>query len=228
MKPEYTFVAEADDKITGAVYAVYEPIITSKREEIPAFYMCGICTVEEYRGKGVAGNLIKKCIEFAKNNGIKLCYLIPATEELFKFYHKLGFVTKTYIRKENVFPVKNDVSCCREGFDKELFDMYEKYQHSFKPKRTEKEFKYICDCYSKVLRADNGYIVLDEDDKRVYMLESTLQNGVNIASQYAAEKGKNLITITPSDDSGTPFSVIYLIDNSVKLDDFGYINLMLN
>ena len=73
MKSEYTFVAVESEEIAGAVYSVYSPLVFENGETMPALYMCGICTKPKYRGRNVAGTLIKNCLEFARNKNIDLC-----------------------------------------------------------------------------------------------------------------------------------------------------------
>lgn len=227
MKPEYTFVAKEKGEITGVVYSVYAPLVLNDRTEIGALYMCGICTKPEYRGKNIASTLINKCFEFAKENNIDLCYLIPANQGLFDFYEKLGFEKATYINKKEVEAEYCKMPEYNKGFDKLLIECYSNFDMPFKPLRNESEFRYISECYSDVLRFEEGYIVLDEDDRFVYLMEQSF-DGVKYAKSYAFLKSKKLIVLESADNSGTPFAVVKKINHSIKLPAWGYINLMLN
>lgn len=62
-------------------------------------YLYGVCTHEEYRGRGFA----KAVIEFAMEESLKwgLDYIVtrPATKDLFQFYRNIGFNQTLYRRK---------------------------------------------------------------------------------------------------------------------------------
>ena len=227
MKPEYTFVAKENNEIAGAVYSVYAPLVLDDGTEVSALYMCGICTKAEYRGRKIASTLIEECFEFAKSENIDVCYLIPANIGLFDFYEKSGFEKVSYINKVEMLGEPCKLPDFEIGFDKLLVKQYSKYDMPFKPLRTEAEFMYIDRCYSAVLRFDNGYIVLDEDEKAVYLMEQTF-DGTKYAKNFAHDKGKKLIVFEPADTTGTPFAVAKKINSEIKLPGWGYINLMLN
>lgn len=227
MKPEYTFIAKDNGKIAGAVYSVYSPLVLSDGIIIPALYMCGICTKPEYRGNGIAGTLIENCVSFAEDNWVELCYLIPANLKLFDFYAKFGFEKATYINKTELETKKGDLPEHKQGFSVELIKLYEKLVYPFKPERTLKEFRYICECYSDVLLFDEGYMVLDEDDDTVYLMEQSFC-GEEYARIFAGNKNKRLVVYQPETESGTPFAVVKKLNRELDLPRCGYINLMLN
>ena len=227
MKPEYTFIAVDNREIVGAVYSIYSPLVLSDGKTIPALYMCGICTKPEYRGEGIAGTLIENCIDFAKDNSIDLCYLIPANLSLFDFYSKFGFEKATYINKVEVETTKGDMPAYKTGYTTELLTCYKKLPYSFKPLRSELDFHYISRCYSEVLTFPEGYMITDVDEDTVYVLEQSF-NGEEYAKIYAGNKNKKLVVYKPCDGSGTPFAVVKKLNKELNLPEWGYINLMLN
>ncbi len=70
----------------------------------PLAYLSGICTHPDYRGKGVAGKLIKRTLnEFQQHpEGFQYAALIPANESLFNYYEKFGF-TRVFDYSEESF-----------------------------------------------------------------------------------------------------------------------------
>ena len=57
----------------------------------PYFY--AVATGEKYRGKGLCRSLMLQAEEALKQQGAALCCLVPQTEDLFRFYEKLGYQT---------------------------------------------------------------------------------------------------------------------------------------
>lgn len=60
--------------------------------EIPLYYLSGLCTLPEYRGKGYMKQLILKSFEVAAERKVSLVVLVPQEEWLLDFYDKYGFV----------------------------------------------------------------------------------------------------------------------------------------
>lgn len=55
-------------------------------------YIYAACTAPAYRGKGLMGELILRTLNTLQQKGIPLCVTIPATQNLFLFYERFGFV----------------------------------------------------------------------------------------------------------------------------------------
>lgn len=94
-------------------------------EVIPFYYLAGLCTLPEYRGKGYMGQLIKESFAVMKERNIPLSILVPAEEWLFGYYKKYGFETtfeessedigfKTFLDKHT-----GDTEEIYKAFDKE-------------------------------------------------------------------------------------------------------------
>lgn len=54
-------------------------------------YLCGLATVEEWRGRGIMASLISETEDAAIRNGFSAVTLIPADERLRKYYSRLGY-----------------------------------------------------------------------------------------------------------------------------------------
>ncbi|OHD51613.1 MAG: GNAT family N-acetyltransferase, partial [Spirochaetes bacterium GWE2_31_10] len=84
-------VAEDNGKIIGSCYLVIIPNITNNCRSIG--FIENVITDENYRGKGIGKNIIRKAIELSKNEN---CYKVilqsgMKRERAHTFYEKLGF-----------------------------------------------------------------------------------------------------------------------------------------
>lgn len=82
------FVVEKDDKIIGG--AGISPLDNYKGNvcELQKMYF-----MPEARGKGLGSQIMKKCLDFAKQAGFDQCYLetLPYMDDARKLYRKVGF-----------------------------------------------------------------------------------------------------------------------------------------
>ena len=84
-------VAEDNGKIIASCYLVIIPNITNNCRSIG--FIENVITDENYRGKGIGKNIIRKAIELSKNEN---CYKVilqsgMKRERAHTFYEKLGF-----------------------------------------------------------------------------------------------------------------------------------------
>lgn len=63
---------------------------------IDAIYLCGLCTLPEYRGIGIMSKLMNKISHRAYVNNIGFIFLIPADMSLRCFYRRRGYVNSCY------------------------------------------------------------------------------------------------------------------------------------
>ncbi|MFF2587720.1 GNAT family N-acetyltransferase [Peribacillus butanolivorans] len=56
-------------------------------------YILNMYTIPEYRGKGLAKRMLKKCIDESRNSGVKRIWL-HASKDGKHLYKKMGFTTK--------------------------------------------------------------------------------------------------------------------------------------
>jgi GNAT superfamily N-acetyltransferase len=59
--------------------------------EIVLYYLSGIATLPQHRGKGYASSLIVEAHREARRRGAPLTVLIPASEELYGYYARFGY-----------------------------------------------------------------------------------------------------------------------------------------
>ncbi len=224
MKFEDTFVGRENDKIISTSYMLKSDLILASGEIVPAFYMCGISTREEYRGKGYSKKLIEACFNHAKECGADLCYLVPANRPLFDFYKKSGMTPFTSLLKQEITTEKGTIPCYSKEFDgNKLLSLYDRMKFPFKVRRTLDDFRYIHKVYA-VLTFENDYIVIEENDKIIHVVEQTFLT-YDIAKAIAFERNKNLVVSRPSTDANEPYAAVKILNQNVKPLNNGYINL---
>lgn len=89
-KPENTLLYY-EDGIAVASLQILPYSITFYEQEIPFAYLAGLCTLPEYRNKGIMPQLIYKAHEVIAQRNIPLAILIPAEEWLYDYYNKFGY-----------------------------------------------------------------------------------------------------------------------------------------
>ena len=78
------YCAEINSNIISAVYLIHCKLNNKK-----AHYLCGASTDKLYRKKGIMSKLIKYALN---NSGDEYSVLFPASESLYDFYAKLGYL----------------------------------------------------------------------------------------------------------------------------------------
>lgn len=93
-KDENTLVDVEDGKVVSSLQMLlYE--ITFYGEKIPFYYLSGLSSLPEYRGRGIMGRLIEASHLLMKEREIPLSILVPAEEKLFGYYERFGY-TQTF------------------------------------------------------------------------------------------------------------------------------------
>ncbi len=87
------FIEKVIDNEVKEVAHAYLYILNNDLHDEPFGLMEDVFVIEEFRGQGLGGQLVKKVIEVAKREG---CYKLICTsrygkEYVHKMYHKLGF-----------------------------------------------------------------------------------------------------------------------------------------
>jgi len=90
-------------------------------ESHPAAYVYAVATLPEYRGRGIAAALTRRAADFVREEGGAALCLLPASESLYAYYAKLGFVTG--FMKQNQTPEAKGNS---QEFDPDLAAAYRK------------------------------------------------------------------------------------------------------
>lgn len=91
-EPDNTLLYVDDGKLMACLQML-PYIISFYGQIIPFYYLAGLCTLPECRGKGYMGKLIDESFAVMAQRGISLSILVPAEEWLFSYYAKFGFET---------------------------------------------------------------------------------------------------------------------------------------
>lgn len=89
-KPENTLIY-FEENTPVATLQMVEYSISFYGEIIPFYYLVGLSTLPEYRGKGYMGELIERAHKVMQKRGIHLSILVPAEESLFGYYERFGY-----------------------------------------------------------------------------------------------------------------------------------------
>ena len=85
--PDCAFVRRDGGHVVSMAF-----VIPCSTEMGPTAYLYGIATLPEYRGKGLAREVIHEALTAARNYGFAAAMLIPADPELKPYYQQFGFV----------------------------------------------------------------------------------------------------------------------------------------
>lgn len=97
-------------------------------EEIQVYYLSGVSTLAEYRGKGYARKLLLKSFEVAKERNIPLILLVPQEDWLLNFYEKFGFA-QVFDSGTEVLPSLKKIIDNNEG---NLLEAYEEFDFIYR------------------------------------------------------------------------------------------------
>ncbi len=98
-------IVYTENSIPVAMLSLLDAEIKINGENKSCKYIYAVATKEEHRGKGISSKLMKHVKSIADKND-EILVLVPASESLFEFYHKFGFVEYFYIF-DKYFLIKN-------------------------------------------------------------------------------------------------------------------------
>lgn len=199
----FAFIEEK--KIVSALYLL-DINLKYHNQIYHGFYLYAAATDSEQRQKGLMSKLIEEAKEYSVQNDRSFISLVPANEQLYSFYYKLGFKTAMHKKEfdktvlKNIFDSEISECSCDEYLKnrKELdcnFMFFEKNEFSYALK--------CLDYYSiKSYKTQNGtYFV--SDIERENIIEMFVSN-------------KETTRLIPIDNSINKFGMIYPIDNDLK------------
>jgi predicted acetyltransferase len=141
---ENTLVAVEDNNKVVASLQMLPYEITFYGSKIPFYYLAGLSTLPDYRGRGLMAQLILKSHELMLQRHIPLSILVPAERSLFAYYARFGYAQtfrKNYIGFE--FSVKEIWKNSRD--ENEAYQIFDKTynQHDFCVQKSFSDFKTI-------------------------------------------------------------------------------------
>lgn len=110
--PRYYHTIEEEGEVIAMLHHIDTYRYAFFGKEFRSSYIYAACTAPEQRGKGLMGQLMEKTLLALHEKHIPLCVTIPATEELFAFYGRFGFVPafKRWYKRWNGSPFPDDPS----------------------------------------------------------------------------------------------------------------------
>ncbi len=102
-QPDGMLVLEEQDELQGMLSMLPIDLVLGARRR-PARYLFAIATAVKHRGKGVSSRLITHALELVRATGDAAAMLVPAGEDLFRFYGKRGFDTRFFVRLQGFTP----------------------------------------------------------------------------------------------------------------------------
>lgn len=121
-QPENTLLYSADGQIVASLQMLPYTFSFYGRE-ILAAYVSGACTLPEYRGRGIMGELLQAAFATMQERNIPLSVLIPAEDWLYGYYARCGYAT-VFEKDDEVIPLKEIVEATDQDIDRayRLFD----------------------------------------------------------------------------------------------------------
>lgn len=107
--PDYVCVEYIKDNITVSMLFLLNGYVNSQKCK----YLYAACTHKDYRRQGIMEKLIDYSKEYCFENGYSAIFLVPATEKLYNYYAKLGFISS--FRKNEICIKTNNVYGSREN-----------------------------------------------------------------------------------------------------------------
>lgn len=180
--PENVIAAYSGDNPVSVLYMI-DCLIRNRGVEYKSYYVYAVCTDPHFRGMG----LMKKCFDFlfeaAEKRGIDYLFLVPAQDNLFEMYKKLGF-KNGFSCSERV--ISSQMHCGKAPVTEKLgFEDYKNLRNSFSEKITlaslcEKGFKGFLSPESETVKA-----VKCKDSYGVYEAEG---DSVTVHELFGDEK----------------------------------------
>ena len=200
------YLIKEDGNITTMVIAGVDLFAYGKK----GFYIYGLATVPQYRGKGYARQLIEYVCQQKFSNGYDFCVAQPAQESLFEYYKNLGFDTTTYLRKGTINVKRNlwatadfdTVTASRFAEVRSRFSEDEIVH--FSKKGYEKFAEYIYSEGGSTAETKHGYcLYFEEKDKIIVrdLFAETTQYATVILQAIAERTGKDIMDIQLSQNS---------------------------
>jgi predicted acetyltransferase len=100
-------------------------------EAVQLYYLMGLCTLPEYRGRGYMAQLIVESIKVVKLRGVFLTVLVPAENWLYGYYAKYGYV-KTF--DEDPTPI--DLELIAHTYSRDVLEAYKLFDMKFQHKES--------------------------------------------------------------------------------------------
>ncbi|MBR0536039.1 MAG: GNAT family N-acetyltransferase [Clostridia bacterium] len=227
---ENTICAFYNGTPVSALYAVEAEIFFQKKS-CSAYYIYGVCTHPDHRGKGLMREIMSSLEVVAKDRGISYLYLVPAEEALFSLYERLGYKT-AFSLKEKEF-VNFDVGECPKY---DLGVNYIDYQNLRKeqcmcPITVLGEHGFECFLPQRPVGdltvlsiPDEGYAVYEGQKDTIIVHELWGDREKLLRCVFDSSKESSLVLREPARCGGRPFGMLKSLDSSPLFEN-GFIGI---
>ena len=225
------FDKRVNQKIQSFLFAIpFTARVLGK--EYKAVYVYGVATLPEARGKGYMREIFTKMEDFFGKE-IDFYYLVPASENLFSMYEKLGYETAFYLKKEMHFPERNpalsyEIKESPKTFHTDYLNWAKSFDTVILRREEDSSFYLSQGKYYRI--DDSGFYVefSDSDPKTAHIRESYFAKEDTTACllDFLAKKGfEKAIFTTP--EPKTPYAMVKIKNTLLRIEDFrnGYTNL---
>ena len=153
------YACEEDGALVSALYLIDCTLVGEK-----AHYLCGAATLPQYRGHGRMSALIGYALADAAKCGDRCSVLLPASESLYGFYAKCGYLPSCAM-KSAVIGVDTDRKPC--GGAPDLLALQAKYADKKALVWREDHLRFAADyygCYgARTAQSANAFVVFEPD-----------------------------------------------------------------
>lgn len=178
-------------KVAAALYVFPYSFIKKGQSELKGYYIYGVGTHPEMRGRGLAGILLNETLKEARECGMDLCMLVPQNEGLFAFYEKFGFFPAFGMQERIYRASGNAEKCVRKACETDIESLNYIYEESFGErlhvKRTYEEWQLLIDEFEL---SGGGIYLFEECGKPVSYATYAEENGKATVREIAAEDDK--------------------------------------
>lgn len=186
-------LATHSGKIAAALYIFPYSFSKDGERDLKAYYIYGVGTNPEMRGRGLAGLLLKETLKEAAQKGIDLCMLVPQNESLFGFYEKFGFTPAFGMHQEIYSLAGTANSAVRKACAEDIPSINSIYEKSFSSKlhveRSFEEWKLLIEEFEL---SNGGIYVLEEKGEILAYCTYDCENDVAFVREAAAENKVNV------------------------------------
>lgn len=221
-----------------------------KDKQQDAIYLYAVATLPDYQGQAIMRKLEQAVCDYAIQNNIYICVLVPQSESLFNLYFKIGYQeffylsNKKYIncKKENV--ALNITDCSFNDFEFLRNNYLNNFDVNISHYNNTLNYIYKdlknngCDIIKIDFENHNGYLIYFKKNNDLYLIETTFEHDLidkiipSLINRYNAENCFVRTYDNAAQDYETkPFGMIKFLKQQYykyKLDIKPYMNLMLD
>ncbi len=222
------------EKIASFLFAIpFSARVLGK--EYRAVYVYGVATVPEARGKGYMKEIFRK-MELHFGSQADFYYLVPASENLFSMYEKLGYQTAFYLKKEMLFPEKKpalsyEIHEAPEEFHSDYLCWTNSFDTVILRNEEDSSFYLSQGKYYKI--KNSGFYVesSDSDRQTAHIRESYFKTEQTLECllDFLAKNGYTKAILTTPEPK-TPYAMVKIVNPELTMDQIqnGYTNLNLD